>query len=176
MKNFKEIKQSKLLSCKPLHGLHVFLTFLLKDLDYLRNQSSRFEECNKKCDENSKSIDNLQKRVKELEWKNGQLQNWVNKFEDYSRKDNLIIKGIAETGPNENASEVAVDFFKDNLKVPEAHKIGINNAHRLGKPPHLIATKVKTPRLLDFKVVLTEQMYGNIGLILKAPILFSPRK
>ena len=95
-------------------------------------------------DENSKSIENLQKRVRELEWKNGQLQ--FNKFEGYFRKDNLIINGTAETGPNYNVSEVAADFFKDNLKVPEAHKIGINYAHRLGQPPHLITMNVKTPR------------------------------
>ena len=127
--------------------------FLLKDLDYLRSQAMGLEECKVKCEENSKEIETLQRRLREAEQKNEELQDQVNKLEDYSRKDNLIIKGIAETGPNENAHDLVVKFFKDSLMLSDPKSVVINNVHRLGKPPHLTAKAAKNPRDIIFFLI-----------------------
>ena len=58
----------------------------------------------------------------------------------------MIIKGIAETGPNENAHDLVVKFFKDSLMLSDPESVVINNVHRLGKPPHLTAKAAKNPR------------------------------
>ena len=116
----KAIKALK--SEAPSWLAHVF-DFLLKDLDYICSQSEGLGAVTKKCDDNSNEIENLQKRVVDLELENKLLHNQVNKLENYSRKENLIIKGLAETGPNENTLEVVISFFNHNLKMNDAEKL-----------------------------------------------------
>ena len=88
-------------------------------------------ECNKQ------EIDRLQKRVTELEAKNQTLEAHVMKLEDYSRKSNLLIRDLAETGPKENICEVVRKFFCNSLHISNTDAIRIGDVRRLVKPPHL---------------------------------------
>ena len=131
--------------------------FLLKDLDYLRTQAKGVEQYKEICDNNTREITKLETRVKELEEANLKLNNDVTKLEDYSRKNNLIVKGIPESGPKENIKEVVIDFFKHNLKLVNFDESGIDDTHRLGKPPHQVPTPTKKPRDVIVRFQSSEQ-------------------
>ena len=120
--------------------------FLLNDLDYLRGQSARLEACSKRCQENEQKVERLETRVTELESTNAKLKDQITKLEDYSRKNNLIVKGINETGPNEKTEEVVANFLQNTLQIADSDAIQVADTHRLGKPPHLISRQMKTPR------------------------------
>ena len=113
--------------------------FILKDLANISGQVKQVED-------NKREITSLQKKVDELELKNQTLEAQVVKLEDYSRKTNLFIKGIPESGPNENVADCISDFLCESLHIPNADTIKFTNVHRLGKPPHINPNSVKKPR------------------------------
>ena len=77
---------------------------------------------------------------------NLKLKDQITKLEDYSRKNNLIIKGVPETGPNEKTKDIVADFLQNNLRIDDSVGITISDIHRLGKPPHLISKPTKAAR------------------------------
>ena len=103
------------------------LNFFLKDLEYLRSQSTGLQACNKTCEENAEQIERLERRVTELESTNLKLKDQITKLEDYSRKNNLIIKGVPETGPNEKTKDVVAHFLQNNLQIDDSVGIRVRN-------------------------------------------------
>ena len=120
--------------------------FMLKDLNRISEYSKVVDSCKIQCDQNSADVKILQKRVEELERKNSALEESLIRLESYSRKNNLIIKGITETGPNEDVNKLVATFMTHNLKMPNGNEIVLQAAHRIGKPPHLLPKPVKKPR------------------------------
>ena len=59
------------------------------------------------------------------------LQDRLIQVESQSRRDNLLIDGIQESD-NEKCEELVIDFFKNKLKLDDAHKIQIVRCHRVG--------------------------------------------
>ena len=144
----EQIERNKVIDAIKLEAPAWFtnvFNFWLRDLDYLRSHTAGVDTCNQKCD-NSKDIKDLQKRVHDLELENRELHDHVNRLENYSRKDKLIIKGITETGPSEDTLDVVMKFFINDLELVDAEKIIISNAHRLGKPPYLVTGPVRAPK------------------------------
>ena len=84
--------------------------------------------------------------MESLEKRNSDLEEHVQRLETYSRKNNLLIKGIPETGPNEDAVQISKDFLANNLKLQNPENVVLQAAHRLGKPPHLQSKSVRRPR------------------------------
>ena len=125
--------------------------FILKDLNYTRECTLETASCKANCEENTKEIVKLQHRVSELEKKNCLLEDNLSRLEDYSRRNNLIVKGIAETGPNEDCRELLGDFLSNALNIPHS-QIAVTNVHRLGKPPHTQPSPVKRPRNIIFRM------------------------
>ena len=141
----------------------VVFDFMLRDLARISSQVTQVE-CNKQ------EIDRLQKRVTELEVKNQTLEAHVMKLEDYSRKSNLLIRGLAETGPKENICEVVRNFFCNSLHISDTDAIRIGDAHRLGKPPHLNPVRVERPRdvIVCFENVAEKELVWKNRYHLKA--------
>ena len=95
-------------------------------------------------------INQLQKRVVELENQNRQqcesinlLQDKVHHLESYSRRENLLFDGIPET-PNEDLLSKVTQFIGQTLKVPGT--IQLSRIHRLGKPHQLTPDSATRPR------------------------------
>ena len=91
----------------------------------------------------------LHKKVEELE--KSALQDNILRLESYSRKNNLIIKGLSESGPNEDVLQGVIEFMSIHLKMATPQEVIIETAYRLGKPPHLQnkAMKNQGTSLLD---------------------------
>ena len=61
----------------------------------------------------------------------GLLEQKLSSIEDRSRRDNLVIEGLAEN-KNENCEAIAKTFIKDNLQVEGADNIDLTRVHRIG--------------------------------------------
>ena len=141
--------------------------FIMKDFANISTQVNQVHE-------NNHEIHHLKQKVTELEAKNQALETHVTKLEDYSRKPNLFIKGLPESGPKENVFELVSEFLCNSLQVPNGDKIGISNAHRLGKPPHLNPSSVKKSRdiIVRFEKVTDRELVWRHRFQLKgSPIM-----
>ena len=149
--------------------------FMLKDLNRISEYSKVVDSCKIQCDQNSADVKILQKRVEELERKNSALEESLIRLESYSRKNNLIIKGITETGPNEDVNKLVATFMTHNLKMPNGNEIVLQAAHRIGKPPHLLPKPVKKPRdiIVKFLKLYDRESAWRLRFSLKLKILIT---
>ena len=108
--------------------------FICKDLTDIRDNLHRIEECEKDCTKNSLEINNLKSKVATLEKKMLQLE----KIDLANRKNNLIVHGLQETGPNEDVKSTLKKFMQETLKVPSAAEMTYDEVYRMGKRPHLV--------------------------------------
>ena len=74
---------------------------------------------------------------KGLTQENNRLSRRCDDQETYSRRDNIVIRGVPEAADEDNAgcSHVARDFSEQNLNITQAHVEGMKfvRCHRLGK-------------------------------------------
>ena len=98
--------------------------------------------CKEECRQQRLQIETLNKKVADLETKNQNLEDHISKLKDFCRKNNLLIKGIPETGPNEKLTDIVLHFFMESLKMQNTN-IRISAVHRIGKPPHLNPASLK---------------------------------
>ena len=74
---------------------------------------------------------------KGLTQENNRLSRRCDDQETYSRRDNIVIRGVPEAADEDNAgcSHVTRDFFEQNLNITRAHVEGMKfvRCHRLGK-------------------------------------------
>lgn len=84
-----------------------------------------------------KDVDQMKYNYETVHCENLKLRNQVNHLENYSRRDNLVIRGVAESA-GENCDELARTFMVENLKMQKnfVNKIRFVRAHRLGKKPY----------------------------------------
>ena len=90
-------------------------------------------------------------KITNLEASDEKLRSQVIKIETNAKKNNLILRGIAETNPNENTRNVVWKFLTDSLGILEPGKLIMSAAYRIGKPPHLRQTLQKYPRDIMLK-------------------------
>ena len=124
---------------------------IIKDLNYTREHTLEMLSCKAVCEEHTEEIAKLQSRVCELEKKNSFLEDNLSRLEDYSRRNNLIIRGIPEEGPTEDCRELVIDFLRNVLEISNS-QIAVVSTHRLGKPPHTQPFPVKSPRNIILKL------------------------
>ena len=74
----------------------------------------------KKNEELNGTVSKINERTEELEKK-------IDRQEQYSRRNCILIHGIAEN-KEENTDQQAIDFINDNLDI----KISIDRSHRIG--------------------------------------------
>ena len=120
--------------------------FMIKDLNRISTVSSEVATYKAQCDRNTTEIQDLQQKVELLEKRNIELEEHIQRLETYSRKNNLLIKGLPETGPDEDVVQISKNFLANTLKLQNPGDIILQAAHRLGKPPHLQAKSARRPR------------------------------
>ena len=85
---------------------------------------------------NISDISSLKLQVADLEQRNQTLETQLTKIDLMSRKNNLLLHGLAETNLNENTKVLVRHFFENALKLHNAEEITLVAVFRIGKPPH----------------------------------------
>ena len=80
--------------------------------------------------------DYMKYQFEESQSEKNELQEEVNHLNNYSRKNNLVIRGITEK-KDENCNELIRNFLKNNLQLSAecVDSLQIARSHRLGGPP-----------------------------------------
>ena len=83
------------------------------------------------------AIDKIEYFSQLVEEENLKLKQKLNHLENYSRRDNFVIRGVAET-KDEVCEDVVKKFCKDQLKLDSVFldSIKVVRCHRLGEKPH----------------------------------------
>ena len=84
----------------------------------------------KKRRENKKKIEELNGTVSKMNERIEELENKIDRQEQYSRQHCILIRGIAEN-KQENTDQQAIDFINENLDI-KIDEIDIDRFHRIG--------------------------------------------
>lgn len=96
-----------------------------------------------KSDENTAAIATLREDINKIKFyyegvneENNKLKEKVNYLENYSRRNNLVIRGVAESD-GEACEELVRTFMKDNLHLSDTfiNSVQFHRCHRLGNKP-----------------------------------------
>ena len=85
----------------------------------------------KKRRENKKKIEELNGTVSKMNERIEELENKIDRQEQYSRRNCILIHGIAEN-KEENTDQQAIDFINENLDI-KIDEIDIDRSHRIGR-------------------------------------------
>ena len=85
----------------------------------------------KKRRENKKKIEELNGTVSKMNERIEELENKIDRQEQYSRRNCILIHGIAEN-KEENTDQQAIDFINENLDI-KIDEIDIDRFHRIGR-------------------------------------------
>ena len=85
----------------------------------------------KKKTENEKKIEELNETASKMNERIEELENNIDRQEQYSRRNCLLIHGIAEN-KEENTDQQAIDFINENLEM-KIDEIDIDRSHRIGR-------------------------------------------
>ena len=92
----------------------------------------KFDEFNSDRVEKEKTINELQKNVNDKTATTESLKGSLDRQEQYSRRNCLLIHGLPES-KNENTDELVIDTIKEKMGE-EIEKDEIDRSHRLGAP------------------------------------------
>ena len=92
----------------------------------------RFDEYERDRTEKGKIINELQKNVNDMFATIESLKGCLDRQEQYSRRNCLLIHGLPES-KNENTDELVIDAIKEKMGE-EIEKNEIDRSHRLGAP------------------------------------------
>ena len=126
------------------------------------------------CDEMAAKVIKLEKNVfkltvqnKGLQEENSHLNKRTDNQESYSRRENLVIRGIneMERDDDDTCSQLARKFFVNQLNISEecVNNMAFVRCHRLGKRPHY----GKRPVIVRFQSYADRQMVWSKRIHLK---------
>ena len=92
----------------------------------------KFDEYERDRVEKEKIINGLQKHVNDMSATIESLKSWLDRQEQYSRRNCLLIHGLPES-KNENTDELVIDAIKEKMGE-EIEKNEIDRSHRIGVP------------------------------------------
>ena len=93
--------------------------------------SHKFDEFEKEREEQKKVIEELRGEVSSLNEKLNGFTEQVDRQEQYSRRNCLLIHGITE-GNQENTDDLALEIFREKLDI-ELTQRDLDRTHRIGK-------------------------------------------
>ena len=105
------------------------LTDLNKTVNFI---CEKFDEYERDRAEKEKIISELQKNVNDMSATIESLKGCLDRQEQYSRRNCLLIHGLPES-KNENTDELVIDAIKEKIGE-EIKKNEIDKSHRLGAP------------------------------------------
>ena len=91
----------------------------------------RLMHMNKKEGKIKKKIEELNRKVSKMNERIEELENKIDLQEQYSRRNCILIHGIAEN-KEENTDHQAIDFINDSLDI-KIDKTDIDRSHRTGR-------------------------------------------
>ena len=91
----------------------------------------KFDAYEKERRENEKKIEELNGTVSKMNERIEELENKIDRQEQYSRRNCILIHGIAEN-KEENTDQQAIDFINENLDI-KIDEIDIDRSHRIGR-------------------------------------------
>ena len=94
--------------------------------------NDKFEEFEKERKENKQEIKNLRADVENLRKEIKEQNNVLDKHEQYSRRNCLLLHGVPESN-RENTDEIVVNTIIDKMGE-EIQDIDLDRTHRIGKP------------------------------------------
>ena len=92
----------------------------------------KFDEYERDRAEKEKIINGLQKNVNDMSATIESLKGCLDRQEQYSRRNSLLIHGLPES-KNENTDELVIDAIKEKMGE-EIEKNEIDRSHRIGAP------------------------------------------
>ncbi len=128
--------------CSDIRDIRKEVGDLTNSLHFTQNETAtiktKLDNIEGKQKSLEKQIEKQGREISLIKKENTDLKEKLEKMEIYSRRDNLIIVGLAET-EGEDTGKVAQDFFASLIKDP----VHIVRCHRLGGK-----TDIKSPRPL----------------------------
>ena len=118
----KETKMSQIKGEQRLMDLNKTFNFI----------SKKFDEYERDRADKEKIINELQKNVDDMSATTESLKGCLDRQEQYSRRNCLLIHGLPES-KNENTDELVIDTIKEKMGE-EIEKDEIDRSHRLGAP------------------------------------------
>ena len=104
----------------------------LADLsESVKFMSDKFDDFEKERQEQKKVIEKLRGEVSSLNEKLNGITEQVDRQEQYSRRNCLLIHGITE-GNQENTDDLALEIFREKLDI-ELTQRDLDRTHRIGK-------------------------------------------
>ena len=85
------------------------------------------------CNTNTAELKSLQAKITKLETSNKDLETRLRDMEIRSRKNNLILRGCAESGPNESVIDVVSKFLIDQLGIADSDIPMIPTIYRINQ-------------------------------------------
>ena len=104
---------------------------LLRMNETINFMSEKFNESEKDRREKDKIIKNLSKKTSEMAQRFDKLESSVDQQEQYSRRNCLLVHGIAETN-DENTDDLALKTINEKLDV-DITENEIDWSHRIGR-------------------------------------------
>ena len=108
-------------------------SLIWKDLSDIRQSIYVVKKCEAECEKNHSDILQLQSKISVLEEKNKELENQLTRLDLQERKNNVLVHGISEMGPNENIEATVAKFSKETLKITDTENLGFDKVYRMGK-------------------------------------------
>ena len=105
------------------------LTELKVSVDFISKKFDQYEVDRKEREE---EIKNLKSEVRILKKENEDLEKQMDEQEQYSRRNCLLLHGVAEE-QDEETDKVSVDVIKKNMDL-DIDETDLDRTHRLGKP------------------------------------------
>ena len=105
-----------------------------KTLDFVSGQAKtaldNVKSMNKKMGDLQTELNNTKDENEKLMMKINRVEDRCIKLEGYSRRNNLLIDGLAES-KDENCEKVVKDFFRDVMKVSNTNDLKMVRVHRI---------------------------------------------
>lgn len=132
------------------------LTELKKSVDFMSTHFEKFKEELKRKDE---VINSLRGHINKLQKEMNDVEHSVEKQEQYSRRNCLLIHGINEN-KKEDTDQIVIDALNDNLNLDVSIN-DLDRTHRIGKPRNVDENTKSRPIIVKFaRYIIRQKVFG----------------
>jgi ribA/ribD-fused uncharacterized protein len=118
------------------------VTQMKNSIDFVSNGNEKIDktvsDISLRFDRLELALNTADQKYNDLQMKCKQLHERIISMESQSRRDNLLIDGIPESGNKESSEDclrLVRNFLQDHLKLQNVENIRIVRCHRMGRPP-----------------------------------------
>ena len=116
----------------------------LKKALYPQQLSDKLDEMNAKMAKLTEQVSLKDAKINELEKRILDLEDSCARTEQYTRRSNLVFRGLTEEGQGENTEVIITSFINEQINLPSPlQPKDIARCHRLGAPRSFISFHCK---------------------------------